>query len=179
MYKVLKRTQVYSNPWLALREDIIQRPSGAQGLFGIVEKPNFAAVIAIQDGHIYLVEQYRYAIDQRSLELPMGSWNEQPDVDPIQLALGELQEETGYLANKIEPIGFQYVDKGTATHGCHIFFATDLEFVGQKLDEEEEDLELIVMPLRDFEDKIIQGSIFDATSIAAYGLAKLKGLVEP
>lgn len=177
VFKTLKSTLIYENAWLKLREDIIQRPSGKEGLFGIVEKPHFAAIIAIQAGQIYLVEQYRYAIDKRSLELPMGAWNDQPDADPTLLALGELQEETGYKANQIELIGFQYVDKGTATHGCHVFFASDLSFVGKKLDEEEEDLVSVVMPIEEFEGKIVDGSVFDATTIAAYGLAKLKGLV--
>jgi ADP-ribose pyrophosphatase len=58
-----------------------------------------------------------------------------------------------------------------------VFFATGLTFVGKNLDPEEEDLESLAMPLVEFEQKIVDGEILDACTIACYGLAKLKGLV--
>jgi len=177
MIKTLSTKIVYQNKWMKVREDIVERQSGAEGLFGVVEKPDFAAIIAVEHDRIHLVEQYRYPVSQRSIEIPMGAWPEQPDADPMDLALGELQEETGYFANQIKQIGFHYVDNGGATLGCHVFFATDLEYVGKKLDAEEEDLESLSLPISVFEQKIVDGEILDACTIASYGLAKLKGLV--
>ena len=177
MIKTLSSKIVYKNKWMTVREDIIERDSGAEGLFGVVEKPDFAAIIAIENNKIHLVEQFRYPVAQRSLELPMGGWPDEPDADPLELALGELQEETGYFANQIQKIGFHYVDNGGATVGCHVFFATDLEFVGKDLDAEEEDLVSLTLTIAEFEQKIIQGEILDACTIACYGLAKLKGLL--
>ncbi len=177
MIKTLSTTIMYENKWMRVREDIVERASGAEGLFGVVEKPDFAAIIAVDNGHIHLVEQYRYPVQMRSLEIPMGAWPEQPNADPLELAHGELQEETGYRAGRIEKIGFHYVDNGGATLGCHVFFATQLSFVGKNLDAEEEDLVSLTLPVADFEQKIIQGEILDACTIACYGLAKLKGLV--
>lgn len=179
MFKQKSTTPIYKNPWLSLREDIIERPNGEEGLFGIIEKPNFAAVVAVQDGHIYLVEQYRYAINLRSLELPMGTWpNHLEDTGSTEaLALAELKEETGYHADHIEPLGFHYVDKATSTHGGHIFFASQLTFVGQALEDEEADLKVTILPISEFEAKIINGDVVDAATIAAYGLAKLCGKV--
>jgi 8-oxo-dGTP pyrophosphatase MutT (NUDIX family) len=162
---------------MKVHEDIVERPSGAEGMYGYVEKPHFAAIIALHEGSIQLVRQYRYPIKEQSLELPMGAWTEQPDADPLELAKGELQEETGYVADQIEKIGFHYVDNGGATVGCYVFFATGLTFVGKNLDPEEEDLESLAMPLVEFEQKIVDGDILDACTIASYGLAKLKGLV--
>ena len=107
----------------------------------------------------------------------MGAWSGKPDADPLQLAIGELQEETGYKANKIEKYGFHHVDNGCTTQGCHLFFATDLKFVGKNLDAEEEDLTSVKLSLIEFEKKIIDGQILDACTIAAYGLAKLKKLI--
>ncbi|TXR53480.1 NUDIX domain-containing protein [Reinekea thalattae] len=177
MYKTLSSTETYKNPWIRVREDIIERPSGEQGLYGVVEKNDFAAIIAVDNGQIHLVEQYRYPIAQPTLEIPMGGWTDQPDADPMQLALGELREETGYQADKIEKIGFHHVDNGTSTQGCHIFLASQLHFVGQQLDNEEEGLIACQIPLEVFEQKIISGEITDACTIACYGLAKLKGLL--
>jgi 8-oxo-dGTP pyrophosphatase MutT (NUDIX family) len=177
MFKVLSSREIYKNKWLKLREDIIERASGAKGIYTVVEKNDFAVVIAIKDKQIQLVTQFRHPIQQRALELPMGAWPEKPDADPTELALGELQEETGYKANHIEKIGFQYVDNGGATVGAHIFFATDLTFVGKNLDAEEEDLESLEMPVAEFEAKIVNGDVTDATSIAAFALARFKGLI--
>ncbi|MGF1694461.1 NUDIX hydrolase [Vibrio lamellibrachiae] len=177
MIKTISSTEKYRNKWITVKEDVIERPSGAEGLYGVVEKNDFAAILAIEKGCIHLVEQYRYPIKQRSLEIPMGAWSDKPDAEPLQLAIGELQEETGYKANTIEKIGFHHVDNGCTTQGCHMFFATDLEFVGKNLDAEEEDLVSLKLTLDDFEEKIISGQILDACTIAAYGLAKLKGLI--
>lgn len=177
MFKTLSSIQQYQNPWIKVREDIIERPSGAKGLYGVVEKPDFAAILAIQDGYIHLVEQYRYPVKQRSLEIPMGTWPKLQEIEPTQLALAELQQETGYKANHIEKIGFHHVDNGTSTQGCYIFIATDLQFVGKSLDPEEEDLTSTKITLAEFEQKILQGEILDACTIACYALAKLKGLV--
>lgn len=176
MFKTLSSKQVYKNNWITVHEDIIERPSGKEGLYGVVTKNDFAAIIAIQDGYIYLVEQYRYPVKQRSLEIPMGAWSDQPNADPTELALGELQEETGYRAGQIEKIGFHHVDNGGSTQGCHVFWATELTFVGTNLDPEEEDLISLRLPLAEFEQKILSGEILDACTIASYGLAKIKGL---
>ena len=173
--KTLSTEIKYKNRWMTVHEDIIERASGNEGLYSVVEKNDFAAVLAVENGCIHLVEQYRYPIKQRSLELPMGAWQDQPDMDPTELALAELQEETGYTAAHIEKLGFHYVDNGGSTQGCHVFLAKELTFVGKKLDAEEEDLTSTLLPLPEFEQRIIQGDILDACTIACYGLAKLMG----
>ena len=177
MFKVINSKEIYKNKWMRLREDIIERANGAKGIYTVVEKNDFAVIIAIENSMLQLVTQYRHPIQERSLELPMGAWPEKPNANPLDLALGELQEETGYKANHIEKIGFQYVDNGASTVGAHIFYATDLEFVGKNLDEEEADLESCELSVKAFESKIVSGEITDATTIAAYALAKLKGFV--
>ena len=66
-------TVVYKNRWMTLREDAIVRSDGSTGRYSVVEKPDFAVIAAVADGEIYLVEQYRYALQQRCWELPQGS----------------------------------------------------------------------------------------------------------
>ena len=83
---------VYENKWLRLREDRIRRSSGNEGIYGVVEKPDFAIILPIEGDTVYMVEQYRYTIKQRQLELPQGAWEANPDADPIELAKGELEE---------------------------------------------------------------------------------------
>lgn len=51
---------VYSNPWMTLREDVIRRPDGSEGVYSYVEEPDFALIIPIDREGFHLVEQYRY-----------------------------------------------------------------------------------------------------------------------
>ncbi|MGH3718899.1 MAG: hypothetical protein ACRDRI_08680 [Pseudonocardiaceae bacterium] len=49
----------YHNQWMQLREDVIQRPDGSQGIYSYVEKPDFALIIPVERDGFHLVEQYR------------------------------------------------------------------------------------------------------------------------
>ena len=53
-----------------------------------------AIILPIEKDRVWLVEQFRYTIQERALELPQGGWEMEVD-DPEELARGELKEETG------------------------------------------------------------------------------------
>jgi 8-oxo-dGTP pyrophosphatase MutT (NUDIX family) len=98
--RTVRSRLVYRNRWLALREDEIERTDGSPGIYAVIEKPDFVLVIPIEDDHVYLVEQYRFPVQARFPEFPQGSWELRPDADPIEVARGELQEETGLRASR-------------------------------------------------------------------------------
>ncbi len=79
--KQLDSKVVYQNRWMTVREDKILRPSGAEGIYGVVDKPDCAAILAIDNGMIHLVQQYRYTVGQRCWEIPQGAWESNPDAD--------------------------------------------------------------------------------------------------
>jgi 8-oxo-dGTP pyrophosphatase MutT (NUDIX family) len=147
--KTLSSREVYRNPWLRLREDQIERSNGARGIYGVVEKDDCALIIPIQDQTIYLIEQFRYPIQQRSLELPQGGW-ETADVDPEELARGELREETGLIASTMTFLGTLWVAYGYARQKMHVFLATGLTPAGAEPDPEEHDLVLRTASIADF-----------------------------
>lgn len=97
---------VYSNRWMRVREDTFQRPDGSEGTYGIIEKRDYVLVIPYEDGHVWLVEQYRYPVGGRYWEFPQGSWEHSPNANPSDVALGELEEETGLRAGRLELLGF-------------------------------------------------------------------------
>ncbi|KXF82924.1 NUDIX domain-containing protein [Enterovibrio coralii] len=177
MIKTLSSKVVYENKWMSVREDQIERPSGAQGIYGVVDKPDCAVIIAVDDGQIHLVQQYRYTVQQRCWELPQGAWESNPDADHLELAKGELREETGLDAASMTYLGKQYIAYGFLNQTCHIYFATQLSHIGNCLDVEEEDLISRAFNISDFENMIVEGEIRDNVTIAAYGLAKLKKVV--
>lgn len=168
---------VYQNKWMSVREDRILRPSGAEGIYGVVDKPDCAAILAIDHNVIHLVQQFRYTVQQRCWEIPQGAWESNPDADHLELAKGELREETGLQAASMVYVGAQFVAYGFLNQTCHVYLATGLTKVGNKLDTEEEDLITQSFPLEAFEQMIIEGDIKDCVTVAAYGLAKLKGLI--
>ena len=167
---------VYKNRWMTLREDAIVRSDGSTGLYSVVEKQDFAVIAAISGDSIYLVEQYRYPVKERFWELPQGSWEDQA-VDPLELAKAELREETGLTANSMLHAGRLYLGYGYSTQAYDLFLATDLSEGETQLDVEE--LGLIAKPfkLSVVEDMIRAGTIKDATTVAALGLLRLKGLL--
>lgn len=168
---------VYRNKWMSVREDRVLRPSGSEGIFGVVDKPDFVVIVPVQNEHIHLVEQYRYPVEGRYWELPQGSWEGGQQADHLQIAAGELREETGLTASNMVYVGFQYLTYGYSSQGYHVYFATDLLQRDNNLDAEEEDLITRRVALRDFEKMLTDGTIKDATALAAYSLTKLKGLI--
>lgn len=165
---------VYQNKWMLVREDKIQRSSGAEGIYGVVEKSDFALIIPVQNDHIYIVEQYRYPAGKRFWELPQGSLESQEEVSMEEVAAIELKEETGLISKSIQYVAEQFVAYGYSTQKCHIFFATDLEQGSKDLEEEEEGLISKKIPIADFEKMITDGIIQDAATINAFLLAKFK-----
>lgn len=168
---------VYKNKWLTLREDKIKRQSGQPGLYSVVEKPDFAVIIPIQDGVVTMVEQFRYPIGERQLEFPQGAWEERPDTPSEVLAAGELKEETGLVAGSMIHVAFQYLAYGFCDQGYHIFLATELEQYDREPDAEEEDLVVHQIPLDKLEAMLVDGTIKDATTCNAFGQARLRGLI--
>jgi len=175
--KQLDSKVVYQNSWMTVKEDKTLRASGATGIYGVVHKPDFVVIAPVQNQHIYLVEQYRYPVQGRFWEFPQGSWEEKPDSDPLDVAAGELQEETGLIANTLEHVGFQYQAYGYSNQGFHIYLATELTQGSPNLDAEEEGLISRRFTVAEFERMMRSGDIVDATTTCVYGLLKLKGLL--
>lgn len=167
----------YENPWLRVREDIIRRADGSQGLYGVVERSDFVVVVPLQDGRITLVEQYRYPIRARCWELPMGMWEQAPGTDPAILAAGELREETGLVADRMTYAGEVFQGAGYCNQRGHIFLATGLTQGADARETTEQDLVCRSFPLAEVERMMRDGVIKDAISIAALSLLRLKALI--
>jgi ADP-ribose pyrophosphatase len=169
---------VYENRWMRVREDTIRRRDGSIGIYGVVEKPDFVVIVPVEDdGRVHLVEQYRYPVKGRYWELPQGSWEQEPGADPMEMARGELREETGLDAARMTYVGHLFEACGYANQGYHIFLATGLRHGHAHREHEEQDLVTRNFPLSEVERMMRSGEIKDATTVAALGLLRLKGLL--
>lgn len=158
---------------MTVREDEIERADGSSRIYGVVEKPDFALVVPFDGDAVYLVEQYRYPVGARFREFPQGSWEDDPGAEPLVLARGELEEETGLRAASMEHLGHLYEAYGFSTQGFDVYLATDLEQGVPAPTIEEGDMRVERVTLRTFEQLVRQGQIKDAPTLAAYSLLQL------
>lgn len=87
-----------------------------------------AVILAIEDSHILLVEQYRVPLGRNCIELPAGLVGDDDSSESVEAsALRELEEETGYRASRIELLGEFVSSPGLTSESFHLVRATGLE----------------------------------------------------
>ena len=155
--------EIYAGRVVTLRLRDVPGRNGAVHMREIVEHAPAAAVIAVDDQQqILLVRQLRPAVDQVLLELPAGILD--PGEDPITCARRELEEETGYTADRLEPLVRFYPSPGFCTELLHVFVADGLrECTGQP--DEDEELEVVRMPLAEAMELLRRGEITDSKTV--------------
>lgn len=164
---------VYRNPWMTVRQDAIRRPDGSTGLYGVVDKRDFALVIPCEDDGFHLVEQYRYPVGGRYWEFPQGGWPADGDGDAAALARAELAEETGLRAGRLVHLGRLFNAYGYSSQSFDVFLATDLVAGEASREAEEQDMRQGWVSRREFERMVRAGAVPDANSVAAYALLQL------
>lgn len=135
----------------------------------VVHKGSAVVVPVFDDGTVALVRQYRHAAEEFLLEIPAGTLN--AGEDPKLGAIRELQEEIGVTAENIEKLTEFYVSPGFLTEKMHVFLATGLTDVGQKLEADE----LLTVERHSFDElnKMIRnGEITDAKTMLGVMLAE-------
>jgi ADP-ribose pyrophosphatase len=91
-----------------------------------------AVILAIDDGHVLLVEQFRVPLGRNCIELPAGLIGDHDaDEDPLEAAGRELEEETGYRARRLEHLGEFYSSPGMVSESFFMVRAHDLEQTGE------------------------------------------------
>ena len=174
--RTLSSREVYRNPWTRVREDIIERPGGERGLYGVIDKDPASIIIPLdhtpKGDFLYLIEQFRYTVQATFKEFPQGGW-EDPDVVPEDLARGELREETGLRAGRMTLLGDLWIAYGVMRQKHFVYLAEDLTPGPTDRDPEEHDLRVHRVPVRDFEDMLLDGRVKDNCSAAAWGLYRI------
>jgi 8-oxo-dGTP pyrophosphatase MutT (NUDIX family) len=172
---------IYSDAWIRLRKDEIERRDGSRGNYAFIEKPDFALVIPAEGGGFHLVEEYRYPIGRRSWSFPQGGFPHDASGTPEELAALELAQETGLRARKLTPIGRLSAAHGMSSqYGCY-FLATGLTAGDPDREVEEQDLRHAWADRAEFEQMTRDGRIVDDSTLAAYALllvAERRGDVE-
>jgi ADP-ribose pyrophosphatase len=91
-----------------------------------------AVILAVEDGHVLLVEQYRVPLGKNCIELPAGLIGDESEgEDPLEAAGRELEEETGYSAERLENLGEYYSSPGMVSESFTLVRASGLTKVGE------------------------------------------------
>lgn len=108
-----------------------------------------AVMLAVDDAdHVLLVEQYRVPLQSMCLELPAGLVGDQAEGEAIEAAAArELEEETGYRAARIEPLGDFASSPGMVSETFTLVRCTGLERVGEGGGVDDEDIVTHRVPL--------------------------------
>ncbi len=131
----------------------------------IVHHSGGAAVLPIDaNGDVVLIRQWRYALGRELLEAPAGRI--EPGDDPAATAARELEEEAGFSAGSIEPLGSMLVAPGYTTERIYLFRATGLSPVPPRPDEDER-IEVVRVTFDDALAMVDSGEIEDSKTIVA------------
>lgn len=149
---------------ISLQVDTVRLPDGETATREIVKHPGAVAVIAILDGKLLVVEQFRKPLERAQVEIPAGKLD--AGEEPEAAALRELEEETGYKARNIRHVRTFSTSPGFADELIHLYFADELEPGEVRLDEEEF-LTCEGLTPEQADAYVREGRIFDAKTLLA------------
>lgn len=167
--ETLKKNIIYKGRVLNFGVDDVLLPNENKATREYVEHPGGAAVLAIHDGFIYLVEQYRYPFKENLLEIPAGKLDK--NEDPKCAAIRELNEELGLKAKEIIHLGNIYPSVGYTNEIIYLYYASEFETNKQNLDEDEF-INIKKISINEFDTLIKENKIKDAKTISAYLIYK-------
>jgi len=165
--KTLSSQKIFTGKVISLQVDDVELPNGKTSKREIIKHPGAVAVIAITDDRkIVMVEQYRKAMERSLVEIPAGKL--EPGEEPLKTAKRELEEETGYVCERMEHVISFYTSPGFADELVHVYVAHQLS---KKEDaaslDEDEFVEVIELTLEEAQQYIEEEKIYDAKTAYA------------
>lgn len=171
--KTMKTEILYEGKILTLRVDTVELPDMKYSKREIIEhSPSVVIIPMIDDENVFVIKQYRKAVDKVLYEFPAGLL--ESGEDPKEVALRELQEEIKYTADKIEFLFDMYSSPGFTNEKVSVFLARDLKPKALKEDDDEY-IECEKISIKDLIQKLDSLELIDSKIIA--GTLYLKNLM--
>ena len=165
---------VFEGKLVHVYHDTVELENGNEAFREVIRHPGAVTVLALDGEEILLVRQYRYCIGQELLEIPAGKL--EPGEEPRAAAARELSEETGSVCEDLIPLGKYYGSAGCMDEGIHLYFG-HITCAGCAHPDEDEFLTPERVTPAELEAMMAAGKISDGKTLAAFALAKAKGLL--
>lgn len=163
---VIATRAVYEGHYLRAEERTVRLPDGRETRREIVVPPNAVGILPVtDDGTVYLVRQYRTAIERAILEIPAGIL--EPGEDPAQTARRECAEEIGLAPGRLDPLFGYYHSVGFSTGRIEVFLGRDLRPAPHARPDGTEFIEIVTIPFVDLLDRVHRGEIVDSKTLLA------------
>lgn len=156
----VKSTNVFDGEILHVNKDDITLPNGNPATREVIRHIGAVAIVAITDDNEVVMErQFRYPMDTVISEIPAGKLNSKSE-DKLEAAKREFKEETGYTAREWTELGLYYPAAAYTDEVITLYLAKGLEKGERNLDEDEF-LDVQLVPLNTLVDQIMKGEIPD------------------
>jgi len=165
--KTVATKEIFSGKIIKVQVDQVELPNGSIHTRELVKHPGAVGIIAItNEGKLVLVDQFRKPLERGLLEIPAGKL--EPGEAPISTGIRELEEETGLVADQVEPYCSFYTSPGFADEMIHLFVARGLKKKENPASADEDELiDVVEVSLTDALKLIADGQICDAKTIIA------------
>jgi len=166
-WRVTASSYVVDTHFLRLRKDTIELPNGSMVEdYYVRESRGFVIIFAInEDRRVVLVRQYKHGIAQELLELPAGAID--PGEQPLETAIRELREETGYTAPSIEHVRTFIVDPTNSDSIAHLYLARNACQTAEQDLDVTESIELELATLDELRQFVRSGTIDSVAHVAS------------
>jgi ADP-ribose pyrophosphatase len=135
-WRTIASTEAHANPYFSVLEHKVAVNDGTErDYYSIVFPRPAVGVIACRGTDVLLIRQYRFIVDEYVWAIPSGGVEEGESLE--KAAVRELQEETGYAAERIEPMLSCYASYGCSNQRFEIFLADDVRETRNKFDSAE------------------------------------------
>lgn len=168
--KTINSELIFDGRVVKLYKDNVELATGQKSFREVVKHSGGVVILAEKEDKILLVKQFRYPMKEVMFELPAGKL--EIGEDPFEAAKRELEEETGYCANKWTDLGYVYTSPGYSDEKLYLYKAEDLEFTHCHPDEGEI-IQAFEYKYDDVLKMITNGKINDAKTLCAILRARL------
>jgi ADP-ribose pyrophosphatase len=169
--KTISSQMIYEGKILNLRKDTVEAFGDKVSEREIIEHNGGVTIAAITgDSKMVMVKQFRKAAGKAILEAPAGK--REKGEDPIETAVRELKEETGYTASDIKLLTKFYASVGYSEEIIYIYLCKGLT-PGETQFDDNEALDIMEYDLDELYEMVINGEIEDSKTIIAILIARI------